>query len=350
MYMGIVISDFFFDNAASKWYVNNLRDKCSTFNILVIGISGTGKSTLINNLFGVEVAEVGDTPQSVSSSIQSFESNVQGVPVVLYDTPGLEDSRDDESEKTYLAEIEALLREKKFHAVICCFSMSQKRMLKPFSKALQDYGKIGIKWDKTVFALTFADSFVPPPKIKRKSKSAKINFFLERVDEWKQEISKIVGIAEITAICPTTGDPEEKLLTGKYWFNTFWLTVVKTLPPEAMIRFLEMFKKPVSEGEELPSAKRMKPSLSDINIREHLRLINMSRDQEQELDDTVLSKMTEYVPTVVGAAIGAIIGLGASNILQELPVQQGITYGATCGASIATALVKTVKSRKRKRI
>ena len=57
----------------------------------------------------------------------------------------------------------------------------------------------------------------------------------------KKVISDVVGKEKI-AIHPTTGDPGEKLMTGDEWFHSVWLTVVKVLPPAAVMRFLEMYE------------------------------------------------------------------------------------------------------------
>lgn len=59
----------------------------NTLNVVVIGKTGVGKSTLINTVFGDSVAEVGiGTP--VTQAIRKLEK--EGVPLAIYDTPGLE--------------------------------------------------------------------------------------------------------------------------------------------------------------------------------------------------------------------------------------------------------------------
>lgn len=59
----------------------------TTLNVVVIGKTGVGKSTLINSVFGENVAEVG-LGRPVTQSIRKLEK--EGTPLAIYDTPGLE--------------------------------------------------------------------------------------------------------------------------------------------------------------------------------------------------------------------------------------------------------------------
>ncbi len=58
-----------------------------TANILVAGITGTGKSTLVNAIFGDEMAATG-TGQPITKEIKSYGNN--DIPVKIWDTVGLE--------------------------------------------------------------------------------------------------------------------------------------------------------------------------------------------------------------------------------------------------------------------
>ena len=60
---------------------------------LVIGETGVGKSTHVNNILGKEVAPVGNSTESMTPTAGKYRDEVNGMPVVLYDTPGLGDSQ-----------------------------------------------------------------------------------------------------------------------------------------------------------------------------------------------------------------------------------------------------------------
>ena len=59
---------------------NNLRDpqiKCeSVLNVLLIGTSGSGKSSLINYLANTSLAPVGDSGSSCTKNSMSYEVNL----------------------------------------------------------------------------------------------------------------------------------------------------------------------------------------------------------------------------------------------------------------------------------
>ena len=80
-------------------------DDFKTLNVVVIGKTGVGKSTLINSVFGDSVAEVGiGTP--VTQTIRKLEK--EDVPLAIYDTPGLE-LQGEHSAENLLEEISELI-------------------------------------------------------------------------------------------------------------------------------------------------------------------------------------------------------------------------------------------------
>lgn len=97
-------------------------------NILLIGGTGVGKSSLINECFGSELAKTG-IGKPVTQTIESF--SCEGIPIVLFDTKGYEIGS--EREKKFVAEVitysaNSLSTSKPLHLVWYCIQASGGRI------------------------------------------------------------------------------------------------------------------------------------------------------------------------------------------------------------------------------
>lgn len=221
-----------------------LAKECGVLGILVIGETGVGKSTLVNNLLGKDVAPVDSDTESVTSSVVEYSGEVNGMPVLLYDTPGLEDSRWSTDEQ-HLKQIKKLLNSRAVHIIIYCIKMTETRIRASIIRTFQEYSQAGIDWKLVVFALTFADA-LPLPRDAKCDSYQKEVYFLKRTQQWRHSIEETLTtkleidaqIVQGIKVYPSTSDPKETLPTGKSWYIPFWLGVLSVLSPEAASAFI----------------------------------------------------------------------------------------------------------------
>ncbi|MGH3914846.1 MAG: YcjF family protein [Pseudonocardiaceae bacterium] len=96
-------------------------------NVMLAGRVGVGKSTLVNAIFGEQIAETGVGP-SITQTIQRYSR--PETPIAVYDTPGIELGVEAELlAKTYLTEIRAQIGEDdtRIHFCLYCVRARDER-------------------------------------------------------------------------------------------------------------------------------------------------------------------------------------------------------------------------------
>ena len=199
--------------------------------ILVIGDCGSGKTTLVNNLLGEEIAQ-----EQAPSTLSTFQGVFQGVPVTVHETSGLENP-DAEGDTEFKKNMRSLLREGKVDVIIYCLKATETRMRDSLINSLRRYHNMGLDWRKTVIALTFADVLPIPRHVRQERSYDPVRYFNERVAEWKQTFAQTltnriglpIGLARELKVTPTTCDPDEELLNHEKWFGHMWSNVVDAI-------------------------------------------------------------------------------------------------------------------------
>ena len=234
-----------------------LAQSKETFGILVIGDTGSGKSTLINNIFGEEVAKVGKTTYSETKQIACHKGIVQKIPVRIYDTPGLGDTGDNHQvEKAHLEAIQEVVKKEEIALVIFCFKMIETRMSSGNIRTFKIYHKeLQLDWKKVIIALTFADIV---PHFERDAPPTDV--YQSKLKQWKDHIGEVlrekVGVVvsdEDLRIHPVTKEYATKLPDGEEWFTPLWLSVMEVLGPHQMFNYLKMHANRIICPGEAPS-------------------------------------------------------------------------------------------------
>ena len=284
--------------------LSKLRKDCPQFGVLIIGRTGVGKSTLINNLLGKEVASVGHTLQSETPEVYQHESSVEGVSIVVYDTPGLGDIKGEEEEEIHLDIIQSLLKEGKIHLILYCFQMNQTIMSSSLVGTLKKYKRIGVDWKRTVIALTFADALYASKSEQDCSYFKMSLFFDDRLAFLQRELRKELvervgvqsGVAERLKICPTALLPKDILPNGNPWYVPLWLDIVEIMSPAETLRFLDIHRKNICDDQASPLNKDTNNEVKLVGD-DKTRFTNMFLAKEAKTDSSEMLDALKLLTT-----------------------------------------------------
>jgi GTPase SAR1 family protein len=304
--------------------------------ILIIGKTGAGKSTLINGLVGEEVTTVGYglATTGVSPEVTPYQCQIQGVAVTVYDSPGLEDG----SGKNYL---EMYPKLKDVDLIIFAIRMSDNRFVpgNPDAVAMKKFtGHFGFNvWQKTIVIITCSNLTENlNPQLRAKSLKEKSDFFQKLITDYKKavhdtlirEVSVPPDIVKRVRVVPTGHESEAELVDGTLWFSNFWLECLMAIPTEqgraSMIKV---------------NAKRFKSSKS-VTRDDYMQPLETQPIVLPEVDTSnrklPITMGTVVAPACIGGLIGAVGLVGGPIGLIGIPL--GVFFGMTVGALVAANL------------
>ena len=141
--------------------------------MLVVGKTGVGKSTLINNIFGKKLAETGDDLEPGTTKAEVIHSIINGTVVTICDTPGFRDGQDKDEE--YSEDIFQSCGSP--DVVLFCIRMDETRWSGDYKATVLGLNSALGKhiWNNIVLVLTFADN---------------VDFNANREMTWKKKFSE----------------------------------------------------------------------------------------------------------------------------------------------------------------
>lgn len=136
-----------------------LKERKYHVKILVMGLTGAGKSSLINAMMGNIVAKVQPGPKSCQEEVECHKGERDGIKIKIYDTAGFGDSTI--PEKRIIKNISESTPRKGFDLIIIAIKMTE-RLTTNATKMLSSLGKLLDEemWKRTIVVLTFANMLV----------------------------------------------------------------------------------------------------------------------------------------------------------------------------------------------
>lgn len=124
----------------------------TNYNIAIIGQTGVGKSSLINYLFGEKIVEAGIGRPVTKNGFHVVSHEIQGMPVSIYDSWGLEVGKEEQWQKELELELQGRGIDKAstewFHSVFYCIAASGARIqdadIKIIKKLIAENYKVSI--------------------------------------------------------------------------------------------------------------------------------------------------------------------------------------------------------------
>ena len=200
--------------------------------ILVTGKTGTGKSALINGILGDNMTVEGSSLDPETTEVEQFTRIVNGIPLVVFDSPGLQDGT--KNEKEYLLDMEQ--RCKKVDLVLYTLKMTDTRLtadsddVEAMKKLTNAFGTAF--WEKAIFVMTFANQIRDPEYPDDYEKNTQR--YQHSLGQWEEKLPLILEeelkvtrkVAERVPIVPVGFYKNPHLPGRRYWFSQFVRTVL----------------------------------------------------------------------------------------------------------------------------
>ena len=213
------------ESAGQLSWVKEIEEKpLCYYNVAVVGITGVGKSSLINYLYGKKTAKTGIGKPVTEQGFESYEFTIGELPVKLFDSRGLEINKVDE----WMEELDKELDKRGidrpadewFHTILYCINAGGGRIQDRDRDIIRKFLKNKYQ---IILVVTKADTITEEEEIK----------FSQEIREYLQQEDLL-----IIAVCSESktdrrGNTIEtfgKEEVEKQIYNNFWDTLIDRLP------------------------------------------------------------------------------------------------------------------------
>ena len=303
--------------------------KATSFSVLVCGRTGAGKSTLVNGIVGAYVAPEGDELKSKTTEVARYDRDIDGVNVTVWDSPGLQDSSDDDRRNLYISDMQKKCSD--VNLKLYCISMTnirfpRKRSDNPDVEAMARLTKAfgSDFWKHAIVVLTFANTaeLLNPPWQKMDA-AGKKEKFQQKLGEWERLIRSILAeeigvprkIAELVVVTPAGHHDDPQLLDRDYWLSVLWFRCLQGIAtPKGRAAIVRISARRIRRQDEVEPGDFKKPL----------------KDQPLVVEGTVPRSRKSALLRLL-AALGAGAGAGAGALISG-------AFGAAIGGPVGLAL------------
>ena len=293
-----------------------------TFSILLVGRTGTGKSSTINSLLGREVAAVGNLIP-VTEKIQYFDCPINDAVIRLYDTPGLCDSADMSNDDEYIKAIKEALPS--IDLVLFVTPLNETRVSKDERVALRSLSAAIGKhlWENMIVIFTFACSSLP-------GNSQYVDFVDIRVSAFKSFVTELssekvsrelpfLPVDNTNLICPD----------NREWVPELFTLIVENCAGSGIYPFVQALAAEVGANDNGRKADETRQNETADEHNGHRR-INLDDEQQERVKKGM--KRSAFVGAIIGAA--AVVATMVLSPVVAVAGVPAIILGGVSGAFV----------------